>query len=200
MNTTNIFFNVGILFCFVSDLPANALSDSTKSLPEFRSIKWESSAEHIIKQEKAKYLQSFSGFGTEAISFKDKIEGLDARIDYVFKENKLIEASYTVVFEDTFRSNFKTLLNFLENQFGAPVYRSGLLYTSDSLWIKISKAGLYIGPSLYWVFKNGFIGLISEKFREEISISVLYAYDRTIEVYNEQNLVNLKQFKIIKLE
>ena len=101
---------------------------------------------------------------------------------------------------DNFRNDFTTLKNFLENQFGLPDYRAGLLYTSDSVWIRISKAGLYTGPSFYWVFNNGFISLISEKFREEISISVLYAYDRTIDAYNEQNLVNLKDYKIKKLE
>lgn len=184
----------------MADLAAASLTDSTKSLPEFRNIEWESSAEHVREQEKAKYLQSFSGFGTKAISFREKIERLDARIDYVFKENKLIEGSFTVISDDNFRNDFKALKDFLENQFGTPDYRSGLLYTSDSVWIRISKAGLYTGPSLYWVFNNGFISIISEKFREEISISVLYAYDRTIDAYNAHNLVNLKDYKIIKLE
>jgi hypothetical protein len=197
MKIEKFFLPVCILICFVADSQAAALADSTKSLPEFRNIEWESSAEHVRGQEKAKYLQSFSGFGTEAISFREKIEGLDTRIDYVFKENKLIEGSYTVISENNFRNDFKILKDFLENHFSKPDYGSGPLYTSDSVWIRISNAGLYTGPSLYWVFNNGFIGLISEKFREEISISILYAYDRTIDDYNEQNLINLKDFKII---
>ena len=186
--------------CFVSDLPADALTDSTESLPEFRNIEWESSVEDVRKRETAKYLQSFSGFGTKALSFRENIEGLDVRIDYVFRDNKLIEGSYTVISDDNFRNDFKTLKEFLENQFGSPDYRSGSFYTSDSVWIRISKAGHYTGPSFYWVFNNGFIGLISEKFREEISISVLYAYGQTIDTYNAQNLVNLQDFKIIKLK
>jgi hypothetical protein len=200
MKTKNIFLSVCIIICFVADFLAAALADSAESLPEFRNIEWESSVEDVREQEKAKYLQSFSGFGTKAISFRENIEGLNARIDYVFKENKLIEGLYIIISDDNFKKDFKTLKNFLENQFGIPDYRSETLYTSDSVWIRISKAGLYTGPSFYWVFNNGFISLISEKFREEISISILYAYTRTIDTYNAHNIVNLKHYKIIKLE
>ena len=56
-----------------------------------------------------------------------------------------------------------------------------------------------MGPSFYWVFKNGFIGLISQKFKEEITLTILFASDLTVDEYNSKNLVELKNFKIIRL-
>ena len=56
-----------------------------------------------------------------------------------------------------------------------------------------------IGPSFYWVFKNGFIGLISQKFKEDITLTILFASDLTVDEYNSKNLVELKNFKIIRL-
>jgi hypothetical protein len=58
---------------------------------------------------------------------------------------------------------------------------------------------MYIGPSFYWVFQNGFIGLISQKFKEEITLTILFASDLTVDEYNSKNLVELKNFKIIRL-
>ncbi len=58
---------------------------------------------------------------------------------------------------------------------------------------------MFIGPSFYWEFKNGFIGLISQKFKEEITLTILFASDLTVDEYNSKNLVELKNFKIIRL-
>jgi hypothetical protein len=188
-----------ISVCFVVDLSALTLLDSTLALPEFRNVKWDSSLRDVEEKETAHYLQTFSGFGIEALSYEGNIAGLDARIDYTFKNKKFTEGSYTVISKDTFREDFLTLLSFLQNRYGRPGYSSGPFYTSDSVWIKINDLGMFIGPSFYWVFNNGFIGLISQKFKEEITLTILFASDLTVDEYNSKNLVELKNFKIIKL-
>ena len=186
--------------CSVTDLPALTLLDSTLTLPEFRNVKWGSSLNDVEEKETAHYLQTFSGFGIEALSYKGNIAGLDARIDYTFKNKKFTEGSYTVIPKDTFREDFLTLLSFLENRYDRPGYSSGPLYTSDSVWIKINDLGLCIGPSFYWVFNNGFISLISQKFKEDITLTILFVSDLTIDEYNSKNLVELKNFKRIRLK
>ena len=187
-------------FCFVNDLPALTFPDSILTLPEFRNIKWDSSVRDVEEKETAQYLQAFTGFGIKALSYEGNIAGLNARIDYTFKDKKLTEGSYTVISNDTFKKDFLTLLSFLENRYGKPGYRSGPVYTSDSAWIKINNYGMYIGSSFYWVYKNGFIGLISEKFKDEITLTILFASDLTVDEYNSRNLVELKNYKIIRLK
>jgi len=183
-----------ILICFVGNFQPQNIIDSTQTLPEFRNVKWESSISEVREIETARYLQSFAGFGIEALSFKGNIAGLDTRIDYTFTEDKFTEGSFIIISEDSFRENFQILLSYLKNLYGTPDYRSGLLYTADSVWIKLTDTGLFRGPSLYWEFGNGFIGLISEKFKEEITITILYAYNKTIEEYSTRNLVELKEY------
>ena len=180
------------------NLPGFSFTDSTTSLPEFRNVKWNSTLKDVKEKETAHYLQTFYGFGIEALSYKGKIAGLDARIDYDFKDKKLIEGSYRVNSDDNFKEDFQTLLFFLENQYGKPGFRAGPLYTFDSVWIETNDHDLYAGPSIYWVFKNGFIGLISQKYKEEITLTILYVYNSTIDEYNLQNAVKLKNFKVIK--
>lgn len=188
-----------IIFTFsVADLYAFKLNDSTLTLPDFRDVEWNCSMDDVRENETARYLQSFSGFGIEALSFRGSISGLEARIDYTFKNENFIEGSYTVISENTFQDNFQTLLTFLENRYGKPGYRSGLNYNSDSVWNKINDYGSYTGPSLYWVFNNGFIGLISEKYKDEITLTILYAFETTIDEYNSQNYVDSKVYKIIR--
>ncbi len=183
---------------FVTNLIAFTLPDSIRTLPEFRRIKWNTSLNEVKEKETAYYLQTFHGFGIEALSYKGKIAGLDARIDYDFKNKKFTEGSYRVISDDNFKEDYSTLFNFLVNLYGKPGRRSGFLYTSDSVWIKTNDYGIYAGPSLYWEFKDGFIGLISQKYKEEITLIVLYAYNVTIEEYNSINAVELKDYEIIK--
>ncbi len=197
INCVILYFIISV--CSVADLPALTFLDSILVLPKFRNVKWDSSLNDVEEKETAHYLQTFSGFGIEALSYEGNIAGLDARIDYTFKNKKLTEGSYSIISNNTFREDFLILLSFLENRYGRPGYSSGPFYTSDSVWIKISDFGMYMGPSFYWVFKNGFIGLISEKFKEEITLTILFAYDLTVDEYNSKNLVELKNYKIIKL-
>jgi hypothetical protein len=197
INRVILYFIISV--CSLTDLPALTFLDSILTLPEFRDVKWGSSLSDVEEKETARYLQTFSGFGIEALSYEGNIAGLDARIDYTFKNKKFTEGSYTVISKDTFREDFLTLLSFLQIRYGRPGYSSGPLYTSDSVWIKINDFGMYIGPSFYWVFQNGFIGLISQKFKEEITLTILFASDLTVDEYNSKNLVELKNFKIIRL-
>lgn len=192
-----LFFIIPI--CFVTDLIALSVPDSILTLPEFRSIKWGSSLKNVQEQETAHYLQTFSGFDIEALTYKGNIAGLDARIDYTFRKEKLSEGSYTVISKDNFREDLLKLLSFLGENYGKPGYGSGPLYTSDSVWIKLNDYGKYIGPAFYWEFRDGFIGLISQKFKEEVTLTILFVSDLTIEEYNSNNFVDLKNFKIIKL-
>jgi len=197
INRVILYFIISV--CSVADLPALTFLDSTLVLPEFRNANWGCSLRDVEERETAQYLQTFSGFGIEALSYEGNIAGLGARIDYTFKNKKFTEGSYTVISKDTFREDFLTLLSFLENRYGKPGYSSGPFYTSDSVWIKINDFGMCIGPSFYWVFKNGFIGLISQKFKEEITLTILFASDLTVDEYNSKNLVELKDYKIIRL-
>ena len=183
---------------FITNLTAFTLQDSIHTLPEFRGKKWDSSLNEVKEKETAYYLQTFHGFGIEALSYKGKIAGLDARIDYDFKNNKLIESSYRIISDDNFKEDYSTLFNFLGNLYGKPDLRSGISYESDSVWIKTTDYNMYIGPSIYWVFNNGFIGLISQKYKEEITLIVLYVHNITIEEYNSGKAVELKNYKIIK--
>jgi len=196
INRIILYFIISV--CSVADLPALTSLDSILVLPEFRNVRWGSSLKDVEEKETAHYLQTFSGFGIEALSYEGNIAGLDARIDYTFQNKKFTEGSYTVISKDTFREDFLTLLSFLENRYGRPEYSSGPIYTSDSVWIKINDFGMYMGPSFYWEFNNGFIGLISQKFKEEITLTILFASDLTVDEYNSKNPVELKNYKIIR--
>ncbi|MFC2103196.1 hypothetical protein ACFLSS_02085 [Bacteroidota bacterium] len=199
MYTKGISISLGIFACFVTNIYALSVLDSTQSMPEFRNIKWGSLLIEVEEQETERYLQTFSGFGVEALSYKGNIAGLDARIDYTFKSDKFLEGSYTINSSDSFRNDFQTLLIFLENLYGRPGYSSGKHYKSDSVWTKRNDLELFRGPSYYWAFSNGFISLIAEKFKLEITITILYGYDQTIEEYNSENLIELKNFNTIRI-
>ena len=188
-----------IIFVFgASDLPAFVLPDSSATVPQFRNVNWDSSIDEVIEEETAHYLQKFSGFGIESLSFQGDIAGLDARIDYTFKNKKFTEGSYTINSGNNFREDFQTLLSFLEKTYGNPDLRAGPYFNSDHIWIKINDYGIYKGPSFYWEFKNGFIALISKKIKEEIELTILVVSDITIDEYNSKNLVEMKDFETIK--
>jgi len=186
-------FIIFLLFCgnnFSASLP-----DSLSNLPEFRNISWDSSPEKIKDNESSFFLQKFTGFGVETLSYKDKIFGINSRIDYTFKNNKLTEGAFIIKPGDSFKDDLLHLLKYLRNQFGKPEYRSGPLYNSDKIWIKENDYGSYFGPSYYWIFKDGFIALLSQKFEDDITISVLFAHNSSIGKYAENNGVELDEFE-----
>ena len=193
-------YSVIILLCIWVNSFACSTPDSTSLMPEFRNISWNTSIEKVRKEESSYYLQKFTGFGVETLSFKDEISGIDARVDYTFKNNKLTEGAYIIDHDNSFKEDLPQLLEYLTKQFGNPEFKSGLPHTSDTIWVKENDYGSYRGPSFYWVFADGFIAVLSQKFEDNITLSVLYAHGSSIGRYAENNGVELSQFKIIPLD
>ena len=183
-----------IFSCFFIDSFAKDLPDSTLVFPKFRNISWNTSIEVVKEKESAYYLQEFSGFGIVTLSYKDKIAGVEARVDYTFKNDRLIEGTYIIKPGDSFKKIFVLLSEYLRKEIGKPDYRSGPLYSSDTLWIKENDYGRFSGPSFYWVFIDGFISLLSQKFEDDITVTVLYAHGSSIENYAKNNGVELSKF------
>ena len=175
-------------------------ADSSVTMPEFREIAWGTSQENVRKQESAYYLQKFIGFGLVTLSFKDKLAGLETRVDYTFKDDKFTEGSYIIESGDSFIGDFNKLLDYLTDKYGRPEYRSGPQFTSDSVWVRKDNYKSFSGPAFYWIFKNGFIALISSKFVEDITITIIYAHNSTIENYVENNGVELNKFNFKVIE
>lgn len=189
-----------IFSCIFIDAIAKNLPDSTLRLPEFRNIPWDSSMKEVREKEDAYYLQNFSGFGITALSFKDKLAGIETRIDYTFKNDQFTEGAYIIKPGDLFKNNFVHLLEFLTQKYGNPEYRSGPLYTSDTVWVKENDYGRFRGPSFYWVFNGGFIALISKKFEDEITVIVLFSHGSSIEEYTKNIDVELNSFPFRVIE
>lgn len=184
----------GVLFSAVELFAAPP--DSTARMPLFRNIPWNVSLEYVRENETAYYLQKFTGFGVETISFKDETAGLAARIDYTFKNNKFTEGACIITADDDFKDDLILLLKFLSDELGRPGYRSGPLVTSDSIWTKENDYGSYHGPSFYWQYGDGFVALISRKFEDDISITVLYAHGSSLARYVENNGVETGEFRV----
>jgi hypothetical protein len=155
-----------------------------QELTGFRNAPWGSSVNEVKNMETESYMQSFQGFGIYAISYKGKVAGLTAWIDYTFINDKLIEGSYLFEPPGNFGDDFNKLRIFLVSGYGNPDFRAG----PDSIWIKVTDYGRFKGPELYWQFNNGFIALIASKFNDEITIIILYS-NRSIEEYNKEREV-----------
>ena len=120
-----------IICCISSKVFSYTLKDSTRVMPEFRNIPWYSSMKEVREKEEAHYLQHFSGFGITAISFRDKISGIETRIDYTFKDDKLTEGSYIINCSgDSYKKNFVELLNFLIKDYFLDVFSISTLKCS----------------------------------------------------------------------
>ncbi len=168
--------------------------ETPKVLSGFRGIEWGSSMDKIKSAEPAPYMQSFHGFGIDALSYKGNIAGLDARIDYSFKVGKLFEGTYSIYPGDSFKPEFNKLKKYLIDNYGRPNYKAGLSIDIDSVWIKVTDYGEFKGPELYWKFKNGFIGLIASKFDNDITITVLYTNSQSIEEYGKDKQISTDTF------
>ncbi len=166
-----------------------------KELKGFREYNWGISIDYVKSTETENYLQSFHGFGIDALSYRGEIAGLTARIDYSFKDGKLFEGTYTINPEAEIKITFNKLEKYLVDEFEKPNFRAGRSINSDSIWIKINNYGKYKGPELFWKFKNGFIGLIAAKFEDDITITVLYSNDNSIEKYGSDRLISTDEYK-----
>ena len=167
----------------------------SRELTGFRGSSWNSGIEKVKAKERESYLQSFHGFGIDAISYKGNIAGLTARIDYSFKEGKLFEGTYVINPEGEIRGDFKKLEKFLTAEYGKPNFRAGEMIDSDSIWIKINDFGKFKGPELFWKFTNGFIALVASKFEDDITITVLYSNDKSIREYGSDRLISTDDYK-----
>jgi hypothetical protein len=107
----------------------------------FRGYNWGISIDYVKSTETEYYLQSFHGFGIDALSYKGEIAGLNARIDYSFKDGKLFEGTYTINPDDEIGNDFNKLKEYLSDEFGKPNFRAGPSINSDSFWIKINDYG-----------------------------------------------------------
>ena len=183
-----------LLFFIVEERTLTCQTGSTKELSGFRNIPWGSSINEVKAKETESYLQSLKGFGIYALSYKSRIAGLKTRIDYTFKKGKLIEGSYSFQPVEYFKQDFNKLKDFLIAEYDEPDLKAGPLIESDSVWIKVTKYGRYKGPELYWLFSNGFIALVASKFEDEITLTILYTNDKSIEEYNKDREVSVESF------
>ncbi len=190
-----IIYSIIVFLSFSEINSATSLPDSTSPMPQFRNIPWGSSIENVKEIESSFYLQKFIGFGVETLSYKDNLAGINSRVDYTFKNNKLTEGAYIIKPDESFKSDLLYILKYLSDEFGKPGFRSGPLYIADKIWVKENDYGSYSGPSYYWIFSDGFIALISQKFEDDITISVLFAHGSSIGRYAENNGVKLDQFE-----
>ena len=188
------YFNFLIFLFLVTSLFAQQEKLKDKVLKDFRGIKWNSTEEEVKNNIDLYYLQTFKGFGIKAISYKGEIAGLEARIDFTFQNNKLVEGSYSINPENSFKLDYNLLLKYLSKQFGKPDFKVGTSINSDSVWVKVNKYGKCRGPESYWKFKNGFVCLHAAKFKEDITITILYVFNKTIKEYGIKMMPNVKEF------
>jgi hypothetical protein len=165
-------------------------SNKYEYLPEFRGSKWGLTVSNIREIEKEPYLQTTIGFGQKIVSFEGEIAGFRARIDYVFKENKLVEGMYQVK-ADSFKNVFESLKEFYIDKLDYPVYWSVSHPNTEIQW-KGDENGLCRGPEIYWEYLDGFIAIISEKYKGEFTISILYVHEKTIADYGKYVLFPYK--------
>ncbi len=168
---------------------------SFKTVNNFRGFDWGASMEEIKAGETSRYMQRFTGFGVDALSFEGEFCGIKSRIDFSFRDNKLAEGSYCINPGSSFHEKFNHLKKCLIRRHGKPRYAAGNEFNSDSLWIKQNNVGLFLGPSIYWVFANGFLMLHSSKFEDEITITILYAHGKTISEYDEDLPAPVDEFR-----
>ena len=194
-----IFYKCIFLFPFFNILFTGLLYSQTERFRElqgFRGVAWGSTMNKVKATETERYMQLFHGFGIDALSYKGNVAGLTARIDYSFKENKLIEGTYSINPGNYFKTDFNKLKNFLRDKYGNPDFRVGPFIDSDSVWIKVTDYGQFRGPELYWKFRNGFIALVASKFDEEITLTVLYTNSKSIKDYGKDRLISTEIYKL----
>jgi len=188
----NILF---LLFFLIADeFPLFCQTETLKELDGFRNSAWGCTADEIKAVETELYMQSFTGFGIYALSYTGSIAGLRARIDYTFKNEKLVEGSYTVEPEGNFENDFNKLSDVLISEYGKPSFKAGPSVDSVPVWIKANEYGSFKGPELYWQFSNGFIALVASKFEEKITLTVLFSNNKSIEDYNKDREISVEKF------
>ena len=154
------------------------------SIPSFRGFEWGTSIEEVKSKELANYMQTFMGFGVHIMSFSTAVADFDAVLDYVFEDSILVEASYCFEIE-SFPESFKKLKDYFINKLGSPFYWANSHPDYDIDWAEESDNGICRGPEIYWEYLNGFIGMIAEKYKEDITLTILYVHQKTINEYGK---------------
>jgi len=177
--------------------------NSIDSISGFRNIRWGAPQSEVKKQEKGFYLQESKAWGLSTLSFQGEIAGSPARIDYTFKDNRLIEGSYSINVIKSFDQSFSQVNNFISDLYGFPKYATINAFDPDSVWTAVNPGVLFNGPQYFWELSNGFVSLLSSKFiaspgKEEITITVLYVSDTKIEEYSDARLIPLDELKFPK--
>ena len=177
------FTSLLILIHFFSAILYAQDSDKLEVVPKFRGMEWGESINSVKSKEILQYMQTTRGFGEEIISYKGETAGIDARIDYIFRDNKLVEGLYEIAV-DSFEVDFEIVKNYYFKQLDYPNYWASSHPNTEINWIG-NENGLCRGPEMYWEYFNGFIAVIAEKFRDEITISRIFVHDKTILDYGK---------------
>ena len=158
-------------------------SGKLEYMPKFRECEWGEKFVDVRANEVETYLQTTYGFGQKILSYTTKIAGYKARVDYVFKDERLVEGIYEIKV-DSFEVAFDEIRQFYIEKLDYPVYWSGSHPLTKTNW-KGNENGLCRGPEIYWEYFDGFIAIVAEKYKQEITISILYVYDKTIVDYGK---------------
>ena len=187
MRTQNFF----LIFIF---LFAYSVSQNVKEnkLPLFRNFEWNAAPEKVKEDETAHYMQTFSGFGNYALSFRGKFLELNSRIDFSFKDSMLVEGSYQIKSDFSYEENFIKIRDHFTKLYGKPKYWAIRKFSATPRWIKESDLGAFRGPELAWEFEDGFIDLQSSKYIEEITITVLYVHNQKISDYGNADVFTIE--------
>lgn len=174
-----------ILLLLVSNLYPQGYND-LDSIPKFRGFDWGETLENIKSKELADYKQTFIGFGVNTLSYSGKIAELDADIDYVFENDVLSEGIYIIKVELSFFDEaFEKIKNYYFQKLNIPHYWASSHPNSKINWNDTVENETCRGPEIYWEYCNGFIGIVAEKFKEEITITVIYVHQKTIQSYGK---------------
>jgi hypothetical protein len=169
-----------------------------EKLTQFRGSPFGSSPSEVKSMETAPSLQSFSGWGIYALSYTGRFAGMQARIDYTFADDKLIEGSYILEPGDDYVDAFCLCRDKISEESGNPNSWAIAVISHDNIWHKKNDFGLYEGPQLFWIFEKGFIALHSSKFNDKITITVLFSGREGIGDYNAESLIEIKNPVITK--
>lgn len=156
------------------------------SIPKFRGFDWGESLKNIESNELSDYKQTFIGFGVKTLSYSGKIAELDADIDYVFENNVLTEGMYIIKVEiSLFDEIIEKIKNYHFEKLDIPHYWSSSHPNSKIDWSKVEENGICRGPEIYWEYCDGFIGIIAENFKDDITITILYVKGKSINDYGK---------------